>query len=61
VRVDFRVDGSNNPYVLEINANPCLSPDSGIFAAAKNEGLSYDDLINIILAEAKNESQGKNN
>ena len=61
VRVDFRVDRKNNPFVLEINANPCLSPDSGMFAAAKNEGLSYDDLINIILAEAKNESQGKNN
>lgn len=59
-RVDFRVDKNNNPYVLEINANPCLSPDSGLFAAAGNEGLSYKELINIILAEAKNENKRKN-
>ena len=28
-RVDFRVDGENRPWVLEINTNPCLSPDGG--------------------------------
>ncbi|HNW82941.1 MAG TPA: ATP-grasp domain-containing protein [bacterium] len=60
VRVDFRVDKKNNPYVLEINANPCLSPDSGLFAAAQNEGLSYKELINIILVEAENENKRKN-
>lgn len=59
-RVDFRVDKNNNPFVLEINANPCLSPDSGLFAAAGNEGLSYKELINIILTEAKNENKRKN-
>lgn len=59
-RVDFRVDKDNNPFVLEINANPCLSPDSGLFAAAGNEGLSYKELINIILAEAKNENKRNN-
>jgi len=59
-RVDFRVDRDNNPFVLEINANPCLSPDSGLFAAAKNEGLSYSDLVNIILEEAGHENKGKN-
>lgn len=55
VRVDFRVDKENNPFVLEINANPCLSPDSGVFAAAKNEGIDYDQLIKIILEESFNE------
>lgn len=57
VRVDFRVDKENNPFVLEINANPCLSPDSGLYAAAINEGMTYNDLINHILAESKNENQ----
>lgn len=32
-RVDFRVDNQGNPFVLEINANPCLSLEAG-FAAA---------------------------
>ena len=32
-RVDVRVDESGRPWVLEINANPCLAPDAG-FAAA---------------------------
>ena len=32
-RVDFRVDSKGIPYILEINVNPCISPDSGFFAA----------------------------
>ena len=28
-RVDFRVDAAHRPWVLEINANPCISPDAG--------------------------------
>ncbi|MGI6394452.1 MAG: D-alanine--D-alanine ligase family protein [bacterium] len=57
IRVDFRVDEKETPFVLEINANPCLNPDSGLFAAAQNEGMSYSDLINTILGECLNEVQ----
>ncbi len=32
-RVDLRVDASGQPWILEVNANPCLSLDAG-FAAA---------------------------
>ncbi len=48
-RVDFRVDDNGNIYVLEINANPCLSPDSGIAAACLNEGISYTGLVDLIV------------
>ena len=44
-RVDFRVDKKNNPYVLEINTNPCISPDAGLAAAADQAGIGYASLI----------------
>jgi D-alanine-D-alanine ligase len=51
-RVDFRVDEDNRPYVLEINTNPCLSPDSGFPAACFKAGLSYTEMINRIIQDA---------
>ncbi len=50
-RVDFRVDSNNKPWILEINANPCISPDSGFVAAANYVGLSYKDIIESILID----------
>jgi D-alanine-D-alanine ligase len=51
-RVDFRVDGAGTPYVLEINANPCISPDGGLVAAAARAGLTQVDLVARIIADA---------
>jgi D-alanine-D-alanine ligase len=48
-RVDFRVDKEGNPWVLEINANPCISPDSGFVAAADRAGIDYTEFIARIL------------
>ena len=48
-RVDFRVDKTGRPFVLEINANPCLSPDAGLAYAASLMGLSMTDLVCLIL------------
>jgi D-alanine-D-alanine ligase len=48
-RVDFRVDKEGNPWVLEINANPCISPDSGFVAAADRAGMNYTEFIARIL------------
>ncbi len=50
-RVDLRVDAAGQPWVLEINANPCLTPDDGFPAAAAQAGLSYAELIGRILAD----------
>jgi D-alanine-D-alanine ligase len=50
-RVDFRVDEAGQPWVLEINANPCLSPDAGFAAALERAGIPFDEAIGRILAE----------
>jgi len=51
-RVDFRVDKCNNPFVLEVNANPCISPDSGFIAAAAKAGLSMKQVVERIIGDA---------
>ena len=51
-RVDFRVDEQGNPYVLEINPLPNLSPDDVFVLFGKVVGLSYNQIINKILNEA---------
>ena len=51
-RVDFRVDAAGRPWVLEVNANPCLSPDAGFMAAAERAGLTAVDVIAMIAAAA---------
>ena len=51
-RVDFRVDASGMLYVLEVNANPCLSPDAGFAAALEQAGVGYVGAIGWLLADA---------
>jgi D-alanine-D-alanine ligase len=50
-RVDFRVDEKDKPYVIEINGNPCISPDSGFIAAAHRVGFSNKEVIARIIEE----------
>jgi D-alanine-D-alanine ligase len=52
-RVDFRVDPGGKPWVLEVNANPCISPDAGFAAALGQAGISYADGIERIVAAAR--------
>jgi D-alanine-D-alanine ligase len=51
-RVDFRVDAAGEPWLLELNVNPCLTPDAGFVAAAERAGLGYDALIAAITEAA---------
>jgi D-alanine-D-alanine ligase len=52
-RVDFRVDQSGRPWVLEINANPCIAPDAGFMAAAAQAGLTIDEVVARIIADTR--------
>jgi D-alanine-D-alanine ligase len=51
-RIDFRIDENNEPFVIEINANPCISPDSGFIAASKQAGYSTIETLNKIINDS---------
>lgn len=50
-RVDIRTDSKGNVYVLEINANPCIAPDSGFIAACLNGGYDLNSVFQGIIAD----------
>jgi len=53
-RVDFRVDAQNNIWILEINVNPCITPDSGFVAATRQANLTFEQVVARILANSIN-------
>lgn len=48
-RVDFRIDADGRPWVVDVNANPCIAPDAGFAAAAEQAGMAYPELIAAIV------------
>jgi D-alanine-D-alanine ligase len=51
-RVDLRVDGAGQPWVIDVNPNPDISPDAGVTRAAAAAGMSYPQLVAEIAAIA---------
>jgi len=51
-RIDFRIDREGNPWILEVNANPCLSPDAGFYAAVLQAGLDVRKVLARIVRDA---------
>ena len=52
-RVDFRCDEHGEPWILEVNSNPCVSPNAGFMAAMERAGYSYDEAIERLLDDAQ--------
>ncbi|MBF0487393.1 MAG: ATP-grasp domain-containing protein [Nitrospirae bacterium] len=48
-RVDMRVASAGDIYVIEVNANPCISHDSGFMAAAAQADYTETDIIRMII------------
>ncbi|OGN90592.1 MAG: hypothetical protein A2158_00525 [Chloroflexi bacterium RBG_13_46_14] len=59
-RVDMRMDRQGRIYVLEVNPNPDISPDSGAALQAKRVGMTYTEFIRslVLLALEGNGSDG---
>jgi D-alanine-D-alanine ligase len=51
-RVDFRVDANGRPWILEVNVNPCLSPDAGFAAALARAAIAPADAFERIVQAA---------
>ena len=39
------VTPDGRPFILEVNMNPCVTPDAGFAAAAREARIAYEDLI----------------
>jgi len=48
-RVDVRTDSKDNVFVIEINGNPCISPDGGFVAASREAGYPFAQVLQRII------------
>jgi len=51
-RIDFRMDAKGELFIIDLNTNPCIAPDSGFIAMAREAGLSDKNVIERIVADA---------
>jgi hypothetical protein len=48
----MRLDEFDRPYVLEVNCNPCLDADMGLARSASKAGITYPQLLQMIVRAA---------
>ena len=59
-RVDMRMDGQGQVFVLEVNANPDIGPTAGFAPALAASGIGYDEFIDRVVRTAlANRSRGE--
>jgi len=51
-RVDFRMSGQGRPYILEVNANPDVSPEAGFAAALTAAKIPFTKFVEACLRDA---------
>jgi D-alanine-D-alanine ligase len=57
-RVDFRIDRDGKIYVLEVNPNPDISPQSGMNRALKAQGTTYTEFVGNLIERALQRKNG---
>lgn len=55
-RIDFRMNAQGGLYIIDLNTNPCIAPDSGFIAMARQAGLTDKEIIKRIVDDAFSQS-----
>jgi len=58
-RVDIRIDREGKIYVLEVNPNPDISPQSGMARALKVQGTTYTGFVGNLIERALQRRDGE--
>ena len=58
-RIDVRIDDAGRPWIIDVNANPCVSPDAGFVANAAEAGISYTELIERIVTAGRRQARSR--
>ena len=58
-RIDLRAADDGTLYVLEVNPNPCLSPDAGFAAALAAAGIDFPTAVGWLLEDALRRVRGR--
>ena len=51
-RIDLRMDDQGQPYILDVNLEPTLTPEYALGKSAAAAGMTFHELVNRILAHA---------